>query len=153
MDPLMVEGLAARESFQLAMELGLDNIIMEGDSQQLIRLIQRRGEHQIIWVVISDITRLLDGFSTAETCFVRRSGNGTTHSIAQKAVLRFWYLGGYAFFVASLFPSRGWMPVIVLFLILPSSIKLSSIILTLKKRRGLMLHQVIIVSNKTNLCS
>lgn len=45
MDPLMVEGLAARESFQLAMELGLDNIIMEGDSQQLIRLIQRRGEH------------------------------------------------------------------------------------------------------------
>lgn len=86
-DPLLVEALAARESLQLALELGINNILLEGDSQQLIRLIQTQAEdHRMVGVIVADILRFLAGFSVADLAFVKRSGNGVAHNVAQRAV-------------------------------------------------------------------
>lgn len=58
-----------------------------GVSIQLIRLVQKQSdEHQNVGVSVADILRLLDSFQEANTSYVRRSGNGVAHSIAQKAV-------------------------------------------------------------------
>lgn len=76
-DPLVVEALVARESLQFAWELGMDNIVLEGDSQQLVRMIQRRTEeHQTVGVIVADILRYLGRFSSSETKFVKRSAMG-----------------------------------------------------------------------------
>lgn len=89
-DPLVVEAMAAREGLQFARELGLESIIVEGDSQQLVGLIWFRGERKTMvrWGCSckADIVHLLAGFSCAEVCFVRRSGNEVAHSVAQRAV-------------------------------------------------------------------
>ncbi|KAI8525227.1 hypothetical protein RHMOL_Rhmol13G0213400 [Rhododendron molle] len=86
-DPLVVEAMAARDSLLFAMEMGLESVTIEGDSQQLVQLVQRRKEgHPGVGVLVADIMHILAGFSSAEVSFVRRSGNGVAHSIAQKAV-------------------------------------------------------------------
>lgn len=36
-------------------------------------------------IIVADILRLLESFQEANTSFVRRSDNGVTHSVAQKA--------------------------------------------------------------------
>ncbi|KAI8536009.1 hypothetical protein RHMOL_Rhmol10G0221500 [Rhododendron molle] len=79
--------MAARDGLLFARELGLESIIVEGDSQRLVQWVQRRKkDDQGVGVIVVDILHLLDGFSGAEFYFVRRSGNGVVHSIAQKAV-------------------------------------------------------------------
>lgn len=47
------------------------NIELEGDSQQLIRLIQRwLDKHQYVGVIMADIPQFIDGFLSVSTCFV-----------------------------------------------------------------------------------
>ncbi|KAI8570582.1 hypothetical protein RHMOL_Rhmol01G0046300 [Rhododendron molle] len=75
-DPLVVEAMAVRDGLLFPRELGLDAILVEGDSQDLVQLVQRRREdHQGVGLV-ADILHILDGFSGAEFSFVRKSGNG-----------------------------------------------------------------------------
>lgn len=72
---------------QLAMDLEIDNIIVEGDSQQLIQLIQRHMEdHQSVGVIVADILRHLAGFSGADTVFVKWSDNSMAHNVSQRVV-------------------------------------------------------------------
>ncbi|KAI8570573.1 hypothetical protein RHMOL_Rhmol01G0046200 [Rhododendron molle] len=55
-DPLVVEATVARDGHLFARELGLDAILVEGDSQHLVQLVQRRKEdHQGARVIVADI--------------------------------------------------------------------------------------------------
>ncbi|KAG5517735.1 hypothetical protein RHGRI_038197 [Rhododendron griersonianum] len=54
-DPLLVEALAARECVKLARDLGINKIIIEGDCQQLTRMLQHhREEHRTVGVIVAD---------------------------------------------------------------------------------------------------
>ncbi|KAI8564080.1 hypothetical protein RHMOL_Rhmol03G0154700 [Rhododendron molle] len=59
--------MVARDGLHFAMELGLEFVIIEGDSQQLVHLVQRRKEdHQVVGVLVADILHLLAGFFNSE---------------------------------------------------------------------------------------
>lgn len=60
--------MVARDGLHFAMELGLEFVIIEGDSQQLVHLVQRcKEDHQVVGVLlVADILYLLTGFFNSE---------------------------------------------------------------------------------------
>ncbi|KAG5517734.1 hypothetical protein RHGRI_038197 [Rhododendron griersonianum] len=67
-DPLLVEALAARECVKLARDLGINKIIIEGDCQQLTRMLQHhREEHRTVGVIVADTLRSMSGFSRGQS--------------------------------------------------------------------------------------
>ncbi|KAH7836340.1 hypothetical protein Vadar_000082 [Vaccinium darrowii] len=87
MEPLGIEAMAARESLIFALELGLQRIILEGDCQQVVKLIQKNEVcDSSIGALISDINCLRQSVSELDVRFVRRSGNSVAHCVAKNAV-------------------------------------------------------------------
>ncbi|KAH7850286.1 hypothetical protein Vadar_030442 [Vaccinium darrowii] len=87
MEPMIIEALAARESLLFAQELGLQRMILEGDYQQVAKLIQRKEDwYSNIGVLISDINRLRQSVSELEVSLVTRSDNSVAHCVAKNVV-------------------------------------------------------------------
>ena len=83
-----VEGLAARSAMELALELGFDNIIVEGDSEILIKVLQQQHRSLASFGnIANDIIFLASHFSCFNFTHVRRQCNQVTHSLARKAIL------------------------------------------------------------------
>ncbi|KAG5535742.1 hypothetical protein RHGRI_023490 [Rhododendron griersonianum] len=60
---------------------GVGQNCVGGDSQQLIRLVQKRSdEHQDMGVIVADILRRLNSFQEANTSFVRQMAMGLLKS-------------------------------------------------------------------------
>ncbi|KAI8530844.1 hypothetical protein RHMOL_Rhmol11G0090600 [Rhododendron molle] len=82
--PLCAEAMAWRAAFDFAVLLGLDQLVMEGDSQQLVRCIQ--GEITCpteVEVVVEDVRRSRNLVRECEVVFVRRSANGVADALAK----------------------------------------------------------------------
>lgn len=82
--PLCAEALAWRAAFDFAGLLGLGSLVMEGDSQLLVRCI--RGEIACpteVEVVVEDIRRYRNMVRECEVVFVRRSANGVADALAK----------------------------------------------------------------------
>ncbi|XP_058223051.1 uncharacterized protein LOC131332769 [Rhododendron vialii] len=82
--PLCAEAMVWRAAFDFAILLGLDSLVMEGDSQQLVRCI--RGEIACsteVEVVVEDVRRLRNLVRECEVVFVRRSANGVADALAK----------------------------------------------------------------------
>ena len=81
-----VEVLAARRALELALELGFDNIILEGDSEILLKALKNGGSRQSHYGHLTlDIFFLISHFSTLKLSFVRRHYNRLAHSLARRA--------------------------------------------------------------------
>ena len=81
-----VEALAARRAMEFALELGFDNVILEGDSEVLMKTL-KNGRNSLTHYgnLIADIFFLTSHFSRVQFSFVRRQCNRLAHSLARRA--------------------------------------------------------------------
>ncbi|XP_075633993.1 uncharacterized protein LOC142606559 [Castanea sativa] len=80
-----IEALAARRAMELALELSLDNITLEGDNETLFKALKNRDTSLAMHGhLIKDILFLSSYFSTFNVSFVRRQCNPLAHSLACK---------------------------------------------------------------------
>ena len=83
-----VEALAARRALEFALELGFDNITIEGDSELLIKNLKNGGSKLTHYGnIVADILFLLSHFSKANISFVKRHCNQLAHSLARRAII------------------------------------------------------------------
>ena len=81
-----VEVLAARKALELTVELGFDNIILEGDSKILIKSLAKGGNSLAYYGhLITDIHVLITQFSSLSLSHVRRHCNRLAHALARHA--------------------------------------------------------------------
>ena len=81
-----VEVLAARRALELAVELGVDHIILKRDSEILHRALLAEGRNFTPYRhLVQDIVYLSSFFSAFKTSLVRRMGNKLAHSLARKS--------------------------------------------------------------------
>ena len=78
-----VEVLGARKALELTIELGFDNIILEGDSKILIKSLAKGGNSLAHYGhLIADIHVLMARFSSLSLSHVRRHCNRLAHALA-----------------------------------------------------------------------
>ena len=81
-----VEVLAAQKELELTIELGFDNIILEGDSEVLIKYLAKGGNSLAHYGhLIADIHFLMARFSLLSLSHVRRHCNSLAHALARHA--------------------------------------------------------------------
>ena len=81
-----VEVFAARRALELALELGFDNIILEGDSEILLKALKNGGSRLAHYGhLTSDFFSFISHFSTLKLSFVRTHYNRLAHSLARRA--------------------------------------------------------------------
>ncbi|XP_050248699.1 uncharacterized protein LOC126695948 [Quercus robur] len=81
-----VKVFAARRAMEFALELGFDNVILEGDSEVLVKTL-KDGRNTLAHYdnLIADILFLTSHFSRVQFSFVRRQCNRLAHSLARRA--------------------------------------------------------------------
>ena len=81
-----VEVLAARKALELIVELGFDNIILEGDSEVLIKSLAKGGNSLAHYGhLIANIHVLMARFSSLSLSHVRRHCNRLAYALARRA--------------------------------------------------------------------
>ena len=86
MSVIEVEVLAARRALELAVELGVDHIILKGDSEILHRALLAEGRNFTPYRhLVQDILYLSSFFSAFKTSFVHRWGNKLDHPLARNS--------------------------------------------------------------------
>ena len=81
-----VEVLAAQKELELTIELGFDNIILEGDSKVSIKYLAKGGNSLAHYGhLIADIHFLMARFSLLSLSHVRRHCNSLAHALARHA--------------------------------------------------------------------
>ena len=86
MSVIEVEVLAARRALELAVELGFDHVILEGDSEILHKALLAEDRNFTPYGhLVQDIVFLSSFLSTFKTSLVRRSGNKLAHSLARNS--------------------------------------------------------------------
>ena len=82
-----VEAMAARRALKLALEIGFQQITLEGDSQILISaLVNNTHSLSGFGHILKDIQFLASCFSTINYSHVRRHCNTVAHSLARRAI-------------------------------------------------------------------
>ena len=82
-DSLEAEVLACCNALEFAMDIGFSDRVIEGDSVQVINAIKAsKANLSRLGHVVEDIQMLISGLRWAEICWVRRSANRVTHSLA-----------------------------------------------------------------------
>ena len=83
----MVEVLAVRRALLFAKELGFQSLIVEGDSEVIINLINGGNMTQFEFGhILQDISFLCSFFRYVSFCIVKRQGNCVAHRFARQAV-------------------------------------------------------------------
>ena len=83
-----VEALAARRALEFALQLGFDDITLEGDLELLIKNLMNGGSKLTHYENITvDILFLLSHFSKANVSFVGRHCNKLAHSLVRRAII------------------------------------------------------------------
>ncbi|KAK4413712.1 hypothetical protein Salat_2784000 [Sesamum alatum] len=86
--PLIAEALAAREAISLALSLGLNRVIMEGDYITLLHLLRSTGDDNFVFgPLVNEIPKLCSHINCVFS-FVRRSGNTVAHELAKHSGVR-----------------------------------------------------------------
>ena len=81
-----VEVLAARKALVLTIELGFDNITIEGDSEVLINSLAKGGNSLAHYGhLLVDIHVLMTRFSSLSLSHVKRNCNSLAHALARRA--------------------------------------------------------------------
>nr|POE84737.1 hypothetical protein CFP56_64954 [Quercus suber] len=81
-----VEVLAAQKALELTLELGFDNITLEGDFEVLIKALAKGGNSLAHYGhLLADIHMLMAWFSLLSLSHVRRHCNSLAHALARRA--------------------------------------------------------------------
>ncbi|XP_030963608.1 uncharacterized protein LOC115984735 [Quercus lobata] len=81
-----VEVLAARKALELTIELGFDNITLEGDSEVLINSLAKGGNSLAHYGhLLADTHVLMIRFSSLSLSHVKRNCNSLAHALARRA--------------------------------------------------------------------
>ena len=82
----MVEALACRRAVQFAVEIGLHDVIFEGDAAVVINAISKGLANQSLYGhLVDDILGLASHLRFSEFCFVPRSCNAVADALAKRA--------------------------------------------------------------------
>ncbi|KAK9996939.1 hypothetical protein SO802_021625 [Lithocarpus litseifolius] len=82
----VLELLAARRAALFSQELGLDRVIFEGDSKQVMKALQWGGwDFASGGHFIRDILCIVNSFVSTSFSHVCRRGNAVAHALAQRA--------------------------------------------------------------------
>ncbi|CAA7050210.1 unnamed protein product [Microthlaspi erraticum] len=84
--PLMAEALAIRSALNQALELGITNLHLKSDAQDLIRALNSQEQITEIFGILFDINTLASMFSSISFTFIPRSENMQADSIAKNAI-------------------------------------------------------------------
>ena len=83
-----VEAMAARKAIEFALEIGFDEIILEGDSEIIyIDLLNIGSSLALHGHLIQDVKALVPLFSSIYFSHVSQTGNQAAHSLARRAIL------------------------------------------------------------------
>ena len=81
-----VEALAAVRAVSFAAELGVSSIIIEGDSEEIIKAMRSEEESLSTYGhLIAAVRQIMDGFSSLSFTHTRREGNNLAHKLARHA--------------------------------------------------------------------
>lgn len=83
--PLVAEAIAAREALILALNLNLDNIIVESDNLGLVNCICKNISDWSIAPLLQDIQSIKSQFRRCSFSWTAREGNSQAHDLAQAA--------------------------------------------------------------------
>ena len=82
----MVEALACRRAVQFAVEIGLHDVIFEGDAAVVINAISKGLANQSLYGhLVDDILGQASHLHFSEFCFVPRSCNAVAAALAKRA--------------------------------------------------------------------
>ena len=86
-DPTYGEALGARGTVEFARELGFHEILLEGDSKQVVMAISSKERN---WCkhghIVGDILELLKSFRCWDIGHTKKTANGAAHGLAKAAV-------------------------------------------------------------------
>jgi ribonuclease HI len=86
-DPTFNETLGARGAVEFAKQLGFNEIILEGDSKQVVMAISSKEQ---TWCkfdhIVGDILEVLKTFRWWDIGHIKRTANGAAHGLAKAAV-------------------------------------------------------------------
>ena len=80
-----IEALAMEKGVILAFDLGLENVILEGDSLQTIQVVDKKDYRGMTSHIISGIIHEMSKFKMVEARHINRNGNKIAHELAQQA--------------------------------------------------------------------
>lgn len=84
-DPLIAEAIAAREGLIFASFLEVENLLVEGDSMNLIHMIKREvNVDNSVEFIVEDIRRMACNFVSCAFVFSKRDTNGVAHCLTCK---------------------------------------------------------------------
>ncbi|XP_027155450.1 uncharacterized protein LOC113777063 [Coffea eugenioides] len=87
LEPNVVESYAAKHAIQLLHDLGFNKIVLEGDSQKVIKMLDRlESNDSSCGLLIDDTIVLCQDFMCWEVSWISRSFNVPTHTLAKYAV-------------------------------------------------------------------
>uniref|UniRef100_A0A2N9GPD6 Uncharacterized protein n=1 Tax=Fagus sylvatica TaxID=28930 RepID=A0A2N9GPD6_FAGSY len=82
----MIEALAARRAIIFAREVGIDNVEVEGDAENIIKDLSSNDPlHTPYGLVIEDAKALIQDLQQFSLSHTRRSGNSVAHALARRA--------------------------------------------------------------------
>jgi ribonuclease HI len=86
-EPVLGESFAALHAVEFCRDLGLREVIFEGDSLQVVNMIR---DHEESWSrfgqVVADIKTVLGSFRRCDFQHVRRAQNNAAHGLAKESV-------------------------------------------------------------------
>jgi hypothetical protein len=88
-DPMVAKALAATHAFIMGYELGFQQVIFEGDAQQVVQTINSESPCNTSYGhLIEDIRVRLRSLCNSQFNFVRRTANSAAHALAVEARTR-----------------------------------------------------------------
>ena len=83
----LIEALAAKRAITFAMEVGVTDVEIEGDFENVIQDLSRpEAPHNAYELILEDARLLLPYFQRYRLSHSRRSGNAVTHALARRAL-------------------------------------------------------------------
>jgi ribonuclease HI len=90
MDPVTAEATAALHAVELCRDVGVQDLILEGDSMVVVKAIESRGQkNQYYGQIIEDICVVLSSRRSWRVCHTKREANGAAHSLVKEATRYF----------------------------------------------------------------
>ena len=82
----MIEALAARRAIIFAKEIGIDDVEVEGDAENVINDLHSNDPiHTPYGLVLEDAKVLIQAFQRVSLSHTRRNGNSVAHALARRA--------------------------------------------------------------------
>ena len=90
MDPVTIEATAALHVVELCRDVGVQDLILEGDSMVVVKAIESSGQKtQYYGQIIEDIRVVLGSRRSWRVCHTKREANGVAYGLAKEATRDF----------------------------------------------------------------